>query len=1338
MTLLVASVFLVAASAQDSDPTSAPNAVYRATKLWWDNATPDEFCNTAFNAGAGGCATAVKGGPVTFNSSWDFTATDIAVVGTTTTTFFLCEFGILNSSVISVNNAQDNAHAFSTGQKRSNVTFPNVKFGQVGRWFVNTTGCGGKGHNRANWGTVGEQRLNFSVNATANLKVSLSQSTFAFTRNQISFTATVTDLSTGNPAVGVKVDFGTGYPIQTTNANGEATFIGQPGQAGVFTVTATRDLNGDGHPEFKGTTTWTVAAAALGVSASTTVFSGFGGLSQVSPVHFNLTYPGATSNITNNPQGGTPQNWTINISYAGCWWAYQGTTGVGLQFQPSNASGSLGNETYCKAGITNGHSVVGAAVSTASHLWITHNGDVYWQDNDTGGWKAVPYTFTMHVNQEGTRGSAWEYQASITWTPSAPKAINLKLTDSSGNDISKLNVLKRIGDTGNPGTSDHSNGGLPPDQRSYLSPCTTDTFGNPTCDGTTSSVTTPDGAVTVRSPESGYILSLQVTGSSATRHPCAAAGAPEVFWDDFATGNVTIDGDLLMLKGSSGKHTLAPTIDSVSNNAPGGNTGVSCGNGTVIISHIYPTKAGGVVHIHVKWQNTTTTLDVPIGAGAVLTVDTPTLVVDHATAVTFTLGVGLLGDTEPAGEVDLFRVLDGGQTTKIDSSRTFISGNATAGAGSHGQYTFILNETHIGDYIAFGRVGQTYHNYTYTTFRVVPAHDLNVKILSAADTIGNLQGTLRINATLPSGDSCFARANTSSCSVDSAAGSSTGTFYVLSTVQARNFIANGSLPASVVFTQFAKAGCTPTVACTLWWNSSSTLAPAADTWSVYVRSSDGKHDNLKSLVTEVQHPVTLTFNASMVPDNPDVQKNTTVVIHAWDFKQKPINGTAIVNTTSSKGVALFYNPSSTSTNVTFGAGFWPHPSGTPATIKFVNGVATVKVTGKKAGAIWFDFDPQSSPGSFAAATCVSDPLQTCTSAASGAFNVVGPNVIVNPSRIPVGLTTPITFVVKSLNGTPLQGLIVRICGPPIGGGIPAAVGTTIAFGTTGCTGNATTDTNGTARLGVTPFATGNLTVILNSNVTGTNIVVFAGLTMSTDPANPVDGDNIVLNVVQTGAHAGEPNVKLTVKNATGGTVATLTSNTNGDATWPNAAKGNYTVTASKAGFEDSTISVIVGAKPVVAPPAAANFALSDPAADQTSVDVGTPVTFTVKVTNSGNADGTATVKLRVNGVTYDSKTDTVAKGSSDTIAFAFTPSATKAYALTAALPDGTETAAVTVTAKAPVTSTPVVTSTPPPTTTTKPTTTSTPPPTGVPGFEGVLALLAAFGAAAVIGTRRRK
>lgn len=766
------------------------------------------------------------------------------------------------------------------------------------------------------------------------------------------------------------------------------------------------------------------------------------------------------------------------------------------------------------------------------------------------------------------------------------------------------------------------------------------------------------------SPIAGnYDLTVEVEGDKLGQFP----GQLPVDNVAFPTSNITVTGDVL-----PGWTVTSPSA------------------GTFTVSDVVPTKYGGNVSINVAWKNTTTSVVLPIVAGAVLSSETAEVLVDKTTNLVVTLK-DQYGNTIPDGAIYAFDGISNGTYPGV--GQFSIIGNGAPGAGQNGQYTLTVKPTKVGTMTVYGVIGDSPHfNYTYMNVRVVPAHDVNVT-LSKNTTMAALLTHVFVNATID---------------VNGTAAASTAIYFLNETEKA-SFEKNNALPsgaANAVFdgTPAGANGVVNTGAASAAGFHMNVSLPAG-TYSVYVCSdftgsscTSAKHDNVGNLPTFTVTPYKGVFSPESIADNADIQKDTKVNVTVTDAAGNPAYGTLTIKSGAPALTAAF-----------------------PANVSVSNGTGTFTVTGKALGDLAFNFDPWGDN-------------YNGNATLDGKFSVVGPAVTVTPGRIPVGQTTPLTITVKSLNGSALADKVVRVCGSPIGGFATAP--DTISANTTGCTGEVSTDSNGISRLGVLPTSTGTLYLYVNNTKTSTTVPVVAGLVITYNPAQPTGGDSVTITVTQPG-RTGESGVSVNVTKGNE-TVLTQVTGSAGQVVLPNVAEGTYMVTATKAGFETAYENITVGAKANETPDQKAKFELENLNIPSTGT-VGSGMTASATVKNTGNGDGTANAILLVNGAQRGSQSVFVAAGGSQDVAFDFTPNQAGSYKVTIKLASGETLAEKTVTIETPTTTptqptTPTGGQSPSPTTPTGGTATPTEP-TGVPGFEFV-ALIGALGAALLVLRRR--
>lgn len=760
----------------------------------------------------------------------------------------------------------------------------------------------------------------------------------------------------------------------------------------------------------------------------------------------------------------------------------------------------------------------------------------------------------------------------------------------------------------------------------------------------------------------------------------------------FGASNVTVSGDVL------------PVL-------PAQITYPHGSNGLLRITGLTPTKVNGNVTIAVTWKDQTASVRIPIQEGADSTVDKPEIVVDQTSTLTVTVR-DAYGNPVPSASVALLNTA--GRTAFPGIGDQVINGTGAPGLGQNGQYTFSVRPTTTGDLIVYSTIGTVVagvnnQNFTYARVRVVPAHDLTVTLSTNSSMAGN-RTYVYMNATMAGGHAV----------------TTTGNFlvYFLNQTQLGHLRVNGTsalagitspqglVGAAGVNVELGAVGLTGT-------NLNVSLDPG--TYYVYVCSNqsttpatscDGaRHDNINNTPTFTATPWHAVFTPDRIASNAQLQSNTQVTARVTD----------------NNGVAA---PSGSVVRVRSGAAHVVQTLGSFTTN--ATGYFTFTVTGQSIGDLVFEVDVSGAPTHF---TALDTP-----------FRVVGPNVQVTPDRIPLGRASTLVIKVASLNGTALPNLTVQVCGTPIGGTESAP----------GCTGNVTTDAAGLATVGVNPSSTGNMTLRvtgINSNV---NVTVFAGLEITLSKPTPLANETQEITVAVIGQTGGEAGVLVNVTmNGTAVSGFPQTTGSTGRVFVTNLQAGNYTVTATKPGFDPKTVSFTVGAAPSTPTGPVAQFTLSNLTAPATA-NVGQGLLVTAVVRNVGGAAGTANVLLLVNGAVRDSQQVPVAPGQSETVGFDFTPNTAGTFQVTVRLagqdPLPARSVAVTLppgggtpTPASPTTPTGGTPATPPTTPTgatpTNPTgATPTPSPSPqpspeVPGFE-VVALVAALGVALLVLRRR--
>lgn len=385
---------------------------------------------------------------------------------------------------------------------------------------------------------------------------------------------------------------------------------------------------------------------------------------------------------------------------------------------------------------------------------------------------------------------------------------------------------------------------------------------------------------------------------------------------------------------------------------------------------------------------------------------------------------------------------------------------------------------------------------------------------------------------------------------------------------------------------------------------------------------------------------------------------------------------------------------------------------------------------------------------------------------TGILDLVPPAITVTPDRLTAGVGADVSVNVKDLNGDAVPDLLVALCGTPL---------TT----STTCTGVVATDDAGNAVVSVFPAGTGQIEVWIHEGVEGDeagecdisvedmariNPITGAALTENDvdsldddcDPATAGTNDEyqfedtgIVLQVVATQSllrvtvpdtvQVGAPtNIAVSRGAASGaqtpvsGAAVTITGPTGASVfTGTTDAAGQVAFTPAAAGaytVKATSAGFQDGTATFTAQvdevvPSGA-FEIVSFTIDPASVQVGQTVEGRATVRNTGAASGTATVLLMVDGAQRASQSVTLGPGESLPVSFDFTPSVAKTSKL-----------AVKVdTVMSP-----------------EQTLTVTPRPSGdgtdgddgeeapptVPGFEAVFALAAIGVALAVLGRRKK-
>jgi hypothetical protein len=790
-------------------------------------------------------------------------------------------------------------------------------------------------------------------------------------------------------------------------------------------------------------------------------------------------------------------------------------------------------------------------------------------------------------------------------------------------------------------------------------------------------------------------VALTISGDAVYRHPmcdkanvgdvCAGNVAGATWESDNATrdfrGNLTLRGDVL----------------------PGWNVTSYTSSSGIALLRFTPT-ANGTVFADVKWKNVTTTIAIPVNRGASITLDLENITVDATTTVTAHVADSF-GNPVSNAKVFVFprQTLTTASPTPLTAGSyqgtgaTVVLGSGAAGAGAGGDYVFNLLPSTIQDLVFVAEIGSAGNlNYSYAPLTVLPTTDLTVT-LNVTETMAALRTQIVLNVTNTSG-------------AGQTANPANFKLYFLTATQRENLLTNGT---TALFT----TGTVPTAATMTGSSANGTVTNVtlnAGDYHVYLCSSTGAitdcrtalRDNRDSMPLVNVSAYTATFAPQRIANNPDIQGATAIHIMVVDRDGTPANGT------------ISFRTNGTLTT-----------SGATLTSTVTNGETNVTLTGSNTGIgeLEWDFNPKEATGS-------DDPAKDRV---LGTLSIVAGNLTFEPSRVPILQSTLVTVRLTNFTDAGLPGRVIRICSISLNANFPTTVPTNLD-GTTrpNCPGAGTTGSDGSTGIVVTPTSLTELHVYVNDSYTGRTIPVTAGtLIVTVSPTSPSAGGNATITVTQPGGTPSVGSRVLVTRDGTG--VLDQTANGEGKVTVSSLVAGNYTVTAIRTGFDNGTATFTVGGLP---PTNQSQFVLSNlvlPA----QIAVGSPVTVSVDVENTGTASGTATAILLVNNAQRDTQSVTLDAGETQTVAYTFTPTVAGTYAVSVRIGDttvGPQNIVVGPVTTTPVTSTPVtstpVTSTPVTTPVTTPEPTPTPTPT-VSGFE-VIALLGAIAVALAVIRRR--
>lgn len=851
--------------------------------------------------------------------------------------------------------------------------------------------------------------------------------------------------------------------------------------------------------------------------------------------------------------------------------------------------------------------------------------------------------------------------------------------------------------------------------------------------------TDPDAGVTADSidvqnlatPIPTQTLFITVYGETIEDHPlcpadfagaCADEDNPDLdVGDDDVAADVLADAEEDFLDGVTVDGDLLPDFDVLSYDAE---------TGLLIITNVTPTQKGNIT-VTIEHDGDSAMLTIPVETGAQIELDVSEIVVGTETDVTATIHDQFGGLVTTADltlvDIDGNGVDSFGANFDVSPSSGEISGTGAAGRGLGGEYTYAINPDANTDLLIFALVGEgAEQTYAYALVTVNPAHDLGVELLSDDSAMASVTTPVQLNVTAgwDTDDDEFELSE-----VD---------IWFIHEDGAEDFAEDGAevltdLEDDGDAFQFTDLDVDVDEGLVFF---NATLSPGNYTilvCDVDCTEPESSHDNADDMPTFMVNMFRATFTPEQVANDEDIEENVRVTVRVTDVNGNPANGIleSIETTPDNEDWEdLTEGEFDTDTITAVITNGWGNFTG---------------VTGAEVGIVYFSFDPAGSSA------------EPTASLVDGTFDVVGPNVTITPSTVRIGAVTLVTVQISDFEGNGLAEREIHLCVPGQNDfptdedEIEALEDADFVSGDIEeigdvCPTSATTGEDGSAALAVNPTSTNPIRVYVNARYTGTDIPVLVGaITLTLSPTAPQLGQTVNATATITGVTAGS-NAGITIRVVRDGTqVLSQVTDTAGRVTIPAVTAGNYTVTASRTGFEDATATFRVGQ---VTPPTneTAQFELSNLELPAT-IAVGSVATVSVDVENTGDTNGTATAVLLVNNAQRDSKSVTLAGGETRTVSYNFTAMVAGTYSVSVRLGNvtlGPQNITVTggnvttptgnVTATTPTTTTPAGTT---PTTTTPTTTPATTPETEptVPGFE-VVALLAALGVALLVLRRR--
>ncbi len=252
------------------------------------------------------------------------------------------------------------------------------------------------------------------------------------------------------------------------------------------------------------------------------------------------------------------------------------------------------------------------------------------------------------------------------------------------------------------------------------------------------------------------------------------------------------------------------------------------------------------------------------------------------------------------------------------------------------------------------------------------------------------------------------------------------------------------------------------------------------------------------------------------------------------------------------------------------------------------------------------------------------------------------NLVFNPSEVEVGQTVGISVTVT--NTGDLQGMYTVTL--KINGEVEATEEVTLAGGATETVSfTVTENTAGTYTIGVNGLQRA-LSVLEPATFKLTN------LTISPSQVELGESVEISVDVKNEGDVSGTYTVTLRIDGATESTQGvTLAGGEN--------RRVSFTVTKNEAKSYSVTVDGLTGTFSVRVP--SPEFEVTNLTITPAEVEVGNPVTVSCNVRNKGDAGGTYTLTLKINGITEATRDVTLAAGATETVSFTIIENTVQTY-----------------------------------------------------------------------------